>query len=530
MNNLSAEHPRIIAAANLHSLTALEGNAVLVRGAVIDAVGRLDALRQLAPGAEVIEFPGATLTPGLTDSHIHITEWAMARREIDLSSVHSPEEALSRIHASLTARGGWVLGRGWNPHHWGGDYPTRELLDRAVPDRPAAFQSHDMHALWVNTRALEVAGIAADTADPPGGRIVRDRGGQPSGMMLENAGLLIVNRIPVPSDQEVLAAVLDAQAQLHAYGITGIHSFPGFHLIEPQPLRILQRLHEQGVLRLRVLQHLALDHLDEAIKLGLRSGLGGDWIRIGAIKMFLDGALGSRTAWMRQPYEQTNDCGVRVLPEEDFREATRRAAAAGLASTVHAIGDAAVTLAFDVLTAEAAQAGTLPNRIEHVQCCPPDQLARAGRASIVCSVQPCHLISDWRAADRHWGPVRARSTYAFRSLLQHGAILACGSDAPVEPCDPRLGFFAATQRQDLHGQPTAGWIASERIDLLEVLRGYTAGAAFASGTQEFQGVLAPGAYADLVVWDRDPLTLSGPELLDLQVRATIIGGQLIHHE
>jgi predicted amidohydrolase YtcJ len=334
----------------------------------------------------------------------------------------------------------------------------------------------------------------------------------------------------VPSDDDVVEAVADAQTQLHDYGITGIHSLPGFHLIEPQPLRILQRLQEQGRLRLRVLQHIALDQLDEAIHLGLRSGFGGAWIRIGGVKMFLDGALGSRTAWMRQAYEQSSDCGVRVLLEPDFRSAARRAAAAGISSTVHAIGDAAVTLAFDVLTADDTQAGTLPNRIEHVQCCPSDRFNRAGRAGIICSVQPCHLISDWHAADRHWGPNRARNTYAFRSLLNHGAILACGSDAPVEPCDPRLGFFAATERQDLENAPDGGWYPNERISMLDVLRGYTTSPALAAGTSECQGVLAPGAYADIAVWDRDPLTVRGRELLGLEVRATIAGGHVIQHQ
>ena len=530
MSVTALEQARVVAAARVHTLTGQEANALLVRGEWIEAVGDLDDLCALAPTAEVLEFPGATITPGLTDSHIHMTEWAIARTEVDLGKARSVDDAVQRIRDGLPRRGGWLLGRGWNANTWGGGYPTRELLDQAVPDRPAAFQSHDMHALWVNSRALEIAGIGQDTADPDGGRIVRDDRGAPTGMLLENAGQLVVRRIPAPSDQDVVTAVAAAQDQLHKYGITAIHSFPGFHLIEPQPLRILQRLHEQERLRLRVLQHIALDQLDEAIHLGLRSGLGGNWIRIGAVKMFLDGTLGSRTAWMRRSYEGAADCGVRVLPESDFRAAVTRAAAAGLSSTVHAIGDAAVSLAFDVLTADDAQAGTLPNRIEHVQCCPEDRFAFAARAGVVCSMQPCHLISDWRTADRHWGAERAKTTYAFRTLLRHGAIIACGSDAPVEPCDPRLGFFAATERQDLEQQPSDGWFADERIGMLEVLHGYTTGPAIAAGRGERQGLLAPGAFADLAVWDRDPLATAGTDLLDLRVRATMVGGHLLHHE
>ena len=525
------EAPRIVRAARIHTGTGVAGDALLIRNGVIVGVGELADLRHAYPNAEIADFAGATITPGLTDSHIHITEWAVARREIDLSAATSLDHAVKLVEAGLhTSRDGWVLGRGWNPHHWGGDYPTAALLDRVLAERPAAFQSHDMHSLWVNSAALERAGIDANTPDPAGGRIVRDLGGAPTGTLLENGAQLVLDAMPKPTDDYVLNAVIDAQAQLHRYGITAIHSFPGFHLIEPQPLRILQRMYEADQLRLRVLQHIALDQLEDAIHLGLRSGFGNDWIRIGALKMFLDGALGSRTAWMRKAYEGTADCGVIVLPEADFRAATMRAAAAGIAATVHAIGDAAVALAFDVLTDDRAQAGTLPNRIEHVQCCPPDRFGLAHRNGIVCSVQPCHLISDWRAADRHWGADRARTTYAFRSLLNHGAVLAFGSDAPVEPCDPRLGFFAAAHRQDLEQQPAAGWFADECISMAEVLRGYTSGPAVAAGTVGRQGILAPGALADFVVWNQDPLDTSGTDLLSLAVRATFVAGQIVFHD
>jgi predicted amidohydrolase YtcJ len=346
--------------------------------------------------------------------------------------------------------------------------------------------------------------------------------------LLENAALLVVQRIPPPSDSVVQSAVLDAQAELHRYGITGIHSLPGFHLIEPQPLRILQSLVERDQLRLRVLQHLALDQLEAARSLGLRSGMGGEWLRLGGIKMFLDGALGSRTAWMRSPYENSSDRGVRVLGQDAFRAAVQQAASAGLASTVHAIGDAAVALAFEVLTQDAAQAGTLPNRIEHVQCCPPDRMAFSARANIVCSMQPCHLITDWAGAQRHWGAHRAESTYAFRSLAAHGATLAFGSDAPVEPCDPRLGFFAAVTRSDLEQQPAGGWVPQEKMSMAEVLRAYTSGPARAAGLADRHGSLAPGFTADFVVWQDDPLQATGTDLLSLRVLATYVAGEAVY--
>jgi predicted amidohydrolase YtcJ len=232
---------------------------------------------------------------------------------------------------------------------------------------------------------------------------------------------------------------------------------------------------------------------------------------------------------MRRRYETTDDdCGIQVLDEADFRAIVRRATAAGIPSTVHAIGDAAVALALDVLSAPDTRVPAMPHRIEHVQCCPPERLGAAGAAGIVCSVQPAHLITDWRVADRHWGADRARTTYAFRSLLDGGAVLAFGSDAPVEPVDPRLAFLAATARTDTLGEPRGGWVPGERIGLDQVFRGYTVGPAAAAGMQGRLGELVPGAAADVVAWKGDPFDREGTDLLDLQCFATIVGGELVH--
>jgi predicted amidohydrolase YtcJ len=513
-------------------------DALLIIDGRVAAVGSARELRPPA-GAQVLDLPGATITPGLTDAHIHVTEWALARREVDLAPATSPEDA-ARIVAAHSHAGtaGWVRGRGWNPHRWRDASPSRSLLDAVVPDRPVALQSHDMHSVWVNSPALRLAGISADTVDPPGGRIVRDDMGRPTGLLMETAGQLIARCIPAPSHAEMLDAVADAQIALHQLGITGIHSLPGILVPEPDPLSILEALRARDRLRLRVLQHLPLHFLDDAVKLGIRSGFGGDWIRIGGIKSFLDGTLGSRTASMRWPYEGADDCGIRVIEATDFREAVRKAALAGLATTVHAIGDAAVALAIDVLADPTQRVDAIPHRIEHVQCFPAASDARASisdddrfdrtvRARITCSMQPAHLISDWRAADRHWGDARARWTYAFRSLLDRGALLAFGSDAPVEPADPRLGLFAATRRTDLAGEPAGGWFRGERITLEEALRGYTVGPAIAAGRTGREGQLTPGAVADFVAWDTDPFA-DGLDPLELSCALTVVDGEVVH--
>jgi predicted amidohydrolase YtcJ len=521
----------LLIAGRVHTLdtesASPETEAVLIRDGVVAAIGPAADLRAAAGGASVLEMPGAALTPGLTDSHIHLSEWALARREADLSGADSPE-ACARLVAEHAARrpSDWVRGRGWNPHRWGGHLPAGDALDRLGPDRPVILQSHDMHALWVNRETLRRARIGPDTPDPEGGQIVRDGEGQPTGVLLENAGQLVARCLPPLTVEETAAAILDAQAELHRLGITSVHSLPALHIAEPEPARVLETMRALGQLRLRVLHHIALPQLDEAIRIGLRSGFGGEWIRTGGVKMFLDGALGSRTAWMFEPYEGSASRGIQVLDSGEFRYHVRRAARAGIATTVHAIGDAAVALAFDVLSDPELRVPAMPHRIEHVQCLPPGREDVPARAGITCSMQPAHLITDWSIADRHWGTERARRTYAFRTLLSAGARLAFGSDAPVEPADPRLGLMAATARMDLDGNPAKGWFPEERIPMRDALLAYTRHAAEAGGVKG--GVLRAGAPADIAAWQPDPLSVSPRDLLSTRCIATVIGGEVVH--
>ena len=607
----------LVLADRVHTLApaAPPADALLLRDGRVRACGRADELLPASSsGAGVIDLRGCTITPGLTDAHIHLLEWALSRQELELASCRSPNEVAEAVGRALDGGAGergsggagdtagragilplsdspgrqgggadsrsavWLRGRGWNAHHWGGAYPLRSLLDAVAPDRPVVLQSHDMHALWVNSRALEQVGIGADTPDPEGGVIVRDADGQPTGVLLEMAAQLVATRLPPPSVARAEAALLDAQAALHRLGITGVHSFPGIHVREPDTFWLLQRLQERDLLRLRVLQHIPADRLDDAIRLGLRSGFGGEWIRTGALKLFLDGALGSRTALLREPYVgEPGNRGLDALSAETLREVVARAARAGIAAAVHAIGDAAVERALDVLADPALRVPALPHRIEHLQLCPPDRLADAARAGIVASMQPAHLISDWRPALAHWGEERCRGAYAFRSLLRGATneresgtvgqwemsrtpvppsphppiapsagerpgaysreapssaqpwpgVLAFGSDAPVEPVDPRLAFWAATLRQDLAGEPAAGWFPGERLGMEDVLRAFTLGPALASGASRDSTPLAPGTRADFVAWDRDPLSATGAELLQLRCVAAVVGGELV---
>ena len=519
----------LILADRIHTLTRPgsqpDADAILVRNGVIAAIGPRTGLAVEATVDDTIDLRGATLTPGLVDSHIHLTEWALARRDTDLGATESPEAAARAVYeAAPPAHGDWIRGRGWNPHRWRAAEPRRALIDSLIPDRPVLLQSHDMHALWVNGEALRRARIDAATPDPQGGRIVRDDNGEPTGLLLENAAQLITRSLPPVTPRAAADAVAGGQAVLHAWGITGVHTLPAIHIAEPEPLSVLEAMRSQATLRLRVLQHIPLHQLDDAIRTGLYSGFGGDWIRVGGVKIFLDGALGSRTALMVDPYEGTDARGIQVLDPGEFRYHVRRAARAGISSTVHAIGDAAVGLAIDVLGDPANRVEETPHRIEHVQCIPRGRAGDIGRAGITASVQPGHLITDWRIADRHWGPDRAGRTYALRTLLDGGALLAFGSDAPVEPADPRLGLFAAVARTDLDGQPAGAWYADERLSIEQAFMGYTTGPARASASR-FAG-LVPGAYADIAAWASDPLTARPEELLTLDCIATIVGGEI----
>jgi predicted amidohydrolase YtcJ len=517
---------RIFRAARIHSMNprAPAGNAILVENGRIRAVTTFDAARTAAPGAEVNDLGNVTITPGLTDAHIHLTEWSVARAQVDLAHCTSIGEA-ARTAASGGRNQGWILGRGWNAHRWNGEYPERSALDEVISDAPVALQSHDMHAMWLNTRALEQTGILEYSGDPDGGRILRDDHGVPLGVLLENAAQLVVPHLPRYDVDSIIPLVEAAQHELHAYGITGVHSFPGVHLKDPDPLPVVQVMRERGVLALRILQHIALEKLQHAVSIGVRSGLGDDWIRIGGVKMFLDGALGSRTAWMREPYENSRDRGVQVMAENDFRSAVTLAAENGIASVVHAIGDAAVALAFQVLSEDAIQVTALPHRVEHVQCTPANCEGIADK--VICSVQPSHLMTDWRAADAHWGG-RAASTYAFRAMIEKHATLAFGSDAPVEPADPRHGLFAAVTRTDLAHEPHGGWQARQKLTVAEALAGYTIGPARAAGIAARNTGLVPGALADFVAWKQDPLNVEPAGLLELQPAATIVAGDMVY--
>ena len=512
----------VVRARRIHLLGGqAPAEALLVRAGRVAFAGTFDEARGMAAaGARVEDLGDAVVTPGLTDAHVHLTTYGLSLRRVDLNAARTYAEALEAIGRAAASGEGWLRGIGWDAHRWG-RMPTRQELDAVCPDRPCYFQSHDIHGAWLNSAALATCRITADTPDPDGGQIVRDHAGEPTGVLLEKAMDLAERHLPAESLAERVAALGEAQRELHRLGLTGVHS------VEVTGLEDFSALAEEGALRLRVLQAIPLARLGAAVETGLRSGFGGEWLRIGGVKMFLDGALGSRTAWLREPYTGADGVGIQTLAAEEFRTHVGRAAEAGIASTVHAIGDAAVALALDVLSS-VPPPSTMPHRIEHLQLCPPDLWERAGRSGVVASMQPVHLMTDIPAAERHWGHERSRGAYAFAPVLRAGATLAFGSDVPVETVDPRLGLFAAVKRVGWDGEPREEWFPENAVTAEQALRAYTEGPALAAGVAHRAGRLLPGHDADLAAWDRDPLACEPDELREMRCVRTMVGGETVH--
>ncbi len=500
-------------------------------GRIVRLGGRRAVLRLRGRRTRVLEPRDAVVTPGLVDCHTHLFYWALMRALVtDVSKAGTLAAALASLAKGSEKRrvGDWVLGAGFDCNRWEAP-PTARDLDRAVPERPAIVYSRDWHTAWLNTAALRRVGITARTIDPRGGRIVRDGRGRPTGVLEEMA----VELLPDPlrelgrrNDDEA-RRVID-RALRAAYrvawknGITGVHSMD-----DGASLGHLRRHQVDGKLGLRVVHAIQLADMEQAWRLGLSSGFGDEWLRIGGIKMFADGALGSQTAYMFDPYPGRGQYrGLPIVAGEELAANVARAARHGFASWIHAIGDRAVHDAVMAIRA-ARRVGrpAVPQRIEHVQCARPADVRRMARAGIVASVQPCHLLGDIATADRHW-PRARRHAYAFRRMLGAGVTLACGSDVPIESIDPRRSLFAATMRTDDKGRPDGGWFADQRLTAAEVLHAFTRGAAEASGASLPAGTLAVGGPADMTIWAEDPLRASPKNLLKIGILGCVIDGQV----
>lgn len=500
-------------------------------GRIVVAGDDDEVLSYASSGTIKEDLQGYHVIPGLTDAHLHWEWTSRALNEVDVYEVPSKQVALDRVaeRASQLPAGTWVTGQGWTQAFWqDSSFPTAVDLDRVAPHHPVALRAKSGHALWVNSRALQIAGLTASTGDPEGGTLGRDAQGNLTGILFETAMNMVAQHIPDISLEQVVEYMKSAQKLALASGLTGFHDFDG-----PNCMRALQVLRERDELSLRVVKNINKEWIEHAHALGIRRGFGDDWIRIGGLKIFADGALGPRTALMVDPYEgEPDNYGVRVTDKEEMFELVSKASAAGLPSTIHAIGDLANREVLDVYEAvrkEEAARGELPatrrHRIEHVQVLHPDDVARFAKLDIIASMQPIHATSDYEMSDRHWG---ARSQFAYNARIQldQGVHVAFGSDSPVDPFEPLNGIFAAVTRRRQDGTPSLeGWYPESRLTIEEAVRGFTTGAAYAAGVEDHAGQLAPGYLADLVLLDRDLFTISPDEILDVEVIGTMVDGK-----
>ncbi len=513
--------------------TLPRAEAVAIAGSRILALGKDDDLRGLARGEgwQAVDLGGKAVLPGFIDSHLHFLWYALGPSRVMLDGAHSLQATLARVkrHIKQTEAGEWVLGWGWNHAEWqDAKWPSKEDLDRVAPNNPVALTKKDGHVVWANSLALQIAGVDEETPDPPGGRIERDEDtGQILGILKEEAMHLIYDAAPLPGPETRQEALRKAIGEAQRRGLTGIHDCDG-----RESLSDYQELLNRRELGLRVFMMIPRENVDEAIKVGLRSGFGNKYLRIGNLKLFSDGTLGSQTAEMLEPFTgQPDNQGIAATSQQELEDLVLRAADAGIASSIHAIGDKANRRVLDAF-ARQRETGTgagLRHRIEHVQLLQPTDIPRFKELNIIASMQPIHATSDMLLADQYWGE-RARWSYAWHSLLDAGARLAFGSDAPVEPLDPLVGIHAAVTRQRANGEPEGGWYPQERLSVVQAVHGYTLGAAYSSHEEGEKGSITAGKLADLVILSQDVFNIPPEEILNTRVVATIFDGKVVYGE
>jgi hypothetical protein len=509
-------------------------DALAVAGGRILGAGRGSELREAYPRFAVVDLGGRTVVPGFTDSHIHLPAYGMGQRRVDLRRARSMREAVQQVREAMarTPSGSWVRGHGWDKNLWPEDrFPTRRDLDPVSPATPVALSSKDGHLLWVNTAALRLAGIDRRTADPPGGAIDRDPHGEPTGILKESAKDLLWGVVPPLAAGEIEDGIRAAQDVMHRTGITAVHNFVGTASFDGgATFAAFRRLAERGELRLRVWATIPEGDLEHAAALGLRTGFGDEWLRVGPVKIFADGTLGSQTAAMLEPFEgQPGNLGIAIHSRDELIELVGRAVAAGFWCAIHAIGDRANRWVLDAYEAhhEVSRAQGARHRIEHVQVLHRDDLPRLASLGVIASMQPIHCTSDRDIADRYWGG-RSRFAYAWQSLRRAGTRLVFGSDAPVETPDVFQGLHAAVTRTRAEEPGRAAWYPDEALPVDEALRAYTEMPAYAAGAESAMGRLAEGYLADFVVLAGDPLTAGPERLLHTEVVATIVGGDVVY--
>lgn len=508
--------------------------AVAVLGNRIVAIGNDPDIRKLAgPHTRVIDARKQLLLPGFNDAHVHFLSGGFQLSSVDLRDANSTEEFAARIKsfAEKIPAGRWITGGDWDHERWpDAKLPTKELIDGVTPNTPVFVNRLDGHMALANSLALKLAGVTRDTADPPGGLIVRNpQTGEPTGVLKDAAMSYVWKVVPPASFEEKLAAARAASEYAARLGVTSVQDMSA-----GADVGVYQTLLNRRELKTRIYAVSPLPGWERLARTGVRAHFGSDMLRIGGLKGFADGSLGSTTAYFYEPYVDAPDnrglAGDEMFPEGAMLGRVRDADRAGLQIMIHAIGDRANDTILSIFEQVTRENGNHDRRfrIEHAQHLRREDIARFGRDQVIASMQPYHAIDDGRWAEKRIGKERAKTTYAFRSLLDAGATLAFGTDWSVAPLNPMLSIYAATTRRTLDGKNPNGWIPEQKISVEEAVRAYTAGSAYAEFSEDVKGTIAPGKLADLVILSKDIFTLAPAEIETVNVVMTIVDGRVVY--
>jgi predicted amidohydrolase YtcJ len=507
--------------------------ALAVRdGRVLFVGSAREAVALKGSATRVLDAGGRTVVPGITDAHAHLLGLGQALRRVDLRGTRSYDEVIQRVaaRARQAPAGSWIMGRGWDQNDWGDTrFPTHEALSRAVPDHPVWLERVDGHAGLANARAMQAANVTAATKDPEGGRIERGEGGAPTGVFVDNAQALVEHAVPPATRDETRAAVLAAIKEANRWGLTGMHDAGASRAT----IEVYEELAKASTFDLRTYVMVSDDSTDIGYYLarGPQSELYGGRLWIRALKLYADGALGSRGAALLEPYsDDPRNSGLLVSAPEHIRAVAARGLAAGFQVNTHAIGDRANRLVLDAYERALAERPTADHRfrIEHAQILSPDDIPRFAELGVLPSMQASHQTSDMYWAGTRLGPTRLLGAYAWRALLNTGTIIPNGSDAPVEQVNPLISFHAALARQDAQNWPSGGWYPEQRMTRDEALRSMTIWPAYAAFQERVLGSLTPGKYADFVVLDQDIMQVPAELILKTSVVATYVGGRPVY--
>jgi predicted amidohydrolase YtcJ len=502
--------------------------AIYTSGGKIAEVGPAAELQRKYPQADVVAVPNGTILPGLTDAHGHLYGLGVALDVVDLVDTQSYDAVIARVkqRAASAAPGEWIVGRGWDQNDWPvQEFPTFAALDAAVPDHPVFVTRVDGHAALANSAAMRAASVTAATKDPDGGRIIRDANGNPTGVFVDAATDLIEKAMPVASAEQRKARVLAAAQDIAAHGLTEMHDAG----IDADTIRAVQELIDEGKFPIRV--YAMLGDNDALLEQWFRSGplldYGGH-LTIRAVKLYADGALGSRGAALLAPYsDDPGNVGLMLATPEHLQDVATRGRAAGFQVNTHAIGDRGVRNVIDAYS-NAGVSAKDRFRVEHLQVIAPEDLPRLVQHGIIGSMQPTHATSDMYWAEARLGAERAKGAYAWRTVLNAGGRLALGSDFPVESVNPFFGLLAAVTRQDQKGWPPGGWHPTERLTLAEAIRGFTSDAAYAAFEETSRGTIEPGKLADFTIVEGDLFAMPPNDLYKTKVLYTVVGGKVVY--